>query len=285
MARLPFADFVRTGSAAGDRCRQVGFARGWSGAAARLSRGRGHLKLAYSQFEELESFAKFGTRLDDATRKNDRSWGAHPRVPETAESKPWSMVEQICVLLAWTAGLFDRYARKGKDAERRAPEGRGADPADITGRFASADNLSDADRKAVLDSCHADAGAVPAAEGCASKMSGTIQSLERRIDGAADLEGVVRAMKALAASSIGQYERAVASLNDYYRTVELGLSVCLRQAGAAKDAGSGGPSAQWSSGPTRDWWAVSTRWWLTWPLRLLRAILEISGSSGQSASA
>ncbi len=29
----------------------------------------GHLKLAYSQFEELESFAKFGTRLDDATRK------------------------------------------------------------------------------------------------------------------------------------------------------------------------------------------------------------------------
>jgi len=72
-------------------------------------------------------------------------------------------------------------------------------------------------------------------------MSGTIQSLERRIDGAADLEGVVRAMKALAASSIGQYERAVASLNDYYRTVELGLSVCLRQAGAAKDAGSGGP--------------------------------------------
>jgi F-type H+-transporting ATPase subunit gamma len=72
-------------------------------------------------------------------------------------------------------------------------------------------------------------------------MSGTIQSLEHRIDGAADLEGVVRAMKALAASSIGQYEKAVASLNDYYRTVELGLSVCLREAGPAKDAGSGGP--------------------------------------------
>ena len=42
-------------------------------------------------------------------------------------------------------------------------------------------------------------------------------------------------MKALAASSIGQYEKAVASLDDYYRTVELGLSVCLRQAGPAKD--------------------------------------------------
>jgi F-type H+-transporting ATPase subunit gamma len=35
-------------------------------------------------------------------------------------------------------------------------------------------------------------------------------------------------MKALAASSIGQYEKAVAALHDYYRTVELGLSACLR---------------------------------------------------------
>ena len=72
-------------------------------------------------------------------------------------------------------------------------------------------------------------------------MSGTIQSLQHRIDGAADLEGVVRAMKALAASSIGQYEKAVASLDDYYRTVELGLSVCLREAEPAKAVGTGGP--------------------------------------------
>lgn len=64
-------------------------------------------------------------------------------------------------------------------------------------------------------------------------MSGTIQSLGRRIAGAGDLEGVVRAMKALAASSIGQYEKAVQSLDDYYRTVELGLSACLRQTGPA----------------------------------------------------
>src|SRR3984885_13898776 len=59
-------------------------------------------------------------------------------------------------------------------------------------------------------------------------MSGTMQSLRRKIDGAADLQGVVGSMKALAASSIGQYEKAVRSLDDYYRTVELGLSLCLR---------------------------------------------------------
>jgi F-type H+-transporting ATPase subunit gamma len=36
-------------------------------------------------------------------------------------------------------------------------------------------------------------------------------------------------MKALAASSIGQYEKSVRALADYYRTVELGLGVCLRE--------------------------------------------------------
>jgi len=59
-------------------------------------------------------------------------------------------------------------------------------------------------------------------------MSGTTQSLSRKIAAAGDLQGVVSAMKALAASSIGQYEKAVQSLDDYYRTVELGLSACLR---------------------------------------------------------
>ncbi len=36
-------------------------------------------------------------------------------------------------------------------------------------------------------------------------------------------------MKALAASSIGQYERSVLALADYVRTVELGLGVCFRE--------------------------------------------------------
>ena len=59
-------------------------------------------------------------------------------------------------------------------------------------------------------------------------MSDTLASLSRKINGAAELKSVVRSMKALAASSIGQYEKAVLSLKDYERTVELSLSVCLR---------------------------------------------------------
>jgi F-type H+-transporting ATPase subunit gamma len=67
-------------------------------------------------------------------------------------------------------------------------------------------------------------------------MSGSTESLRRKIGSAGDLNGVVRSMKALAASSVGQYERAVLSLEDYYRTVELALSACLRQEGPAPPA-------------------------------------------------
>jgi F-type H+-transporting ATPase subunit gamma len=59
-------------------------------------------------------------------------------------------------------------------------------------------------------------------------VSGATESLGRRIAGAKDLSSVVRSMKALAASSIAQYERAVESLHEYTRTVEFALSVCLR---------------------------------------------------------
>jgi len=64
-------------------------------------------------------------------------------------------------------------------------------------------------------------------------MSDTTVSLRRKIGGAGDLQSVVRTMKAVAASSIGQYEKSVAALSDYYRTVEIGLGACLRQQGAS----------------------------------------------------
>lgn len=59
-------------------------------------------------------------------------------------------------------------------------------------------------------------------------MSDSIANLRRKIDSADDLQSVVRTMKAMAASSIGQYENSVRALADYYQAVELGLSVCFR---------------------------------------------------------
>lgn len=64
-------------------------------------------------------------------------------------------------------------------------------------------------------------------------MSDTPANLRRKITGAADLESVVRTMKAMAASNIGQYENAVSSLNDYYRTVQLGLMACFQRQATA----------------------------------------------------
>jgi len=56
----------------------------------------------------------------------------------------------------------------------------------------------------------------------------TIETLKRKIKTAEDLQSVVKTMKTLAAVNIRQYERAVESLADYNRTIEMGLQVLLR---------------------------------------------------------
>jgi len=61
-------------------------------------------------------------------------------------------------------------------------------------------------------------------------MSDSLSALRRQIAGADDLHAVVRTMKAIAASSIGDYERSVIALADYDRMVSLGLGECFRQA-------------------------------------------------------
>jgi F-type H+-transporting ATPase subunit gamma len=59
----------------------------------------------------------------------------------------------------------------------------------------------------------------------------TLESLKRRINSAEDLQSIVRTMKALAAVSIRQYEKAVESLVEYNRTTELSLHVVLTDRG------------------------------------------------------
>ncbi len=74
-------------------------------------------------------------------------------------------------------------------------------------------------------------------------MSDTTASLSRKINSAKDLQSVVRTMKALAASSIGQYEKSVSALADYTRTVELGLGACFREKNLSAAAPSGKPAS------------------------------------------
>jgi F-type H+-transporting ATPase subunit alpha len=111
----------------------------------------GDLKLAYAQFAELESFAKFGTRLDDRTRKII-GHGQRIRVClKQPESKPASVPEQIAVLLALTGGLLDSVPiEKVRDAEQSLKKAAADIPAEVRQRFSSNDKLSDEDRKAIL---------------------------------------------------------------------------------------------------------------------------------------
>jgi len=67
-------------------------------------------------------------------------------------------------------------------------------------------------------------------------VSDSSAALRRKIGSAGELRSVVRTMKAVAAASITQYEKSVGALADYQRSVELGLSACLRQADAPASA-------------------------------------------------
>jgi F-type H+-transporting ATPase subunit alpha len=100
----------------------------------------------------LEGFAKFGTRLDDATRKTIDHGQRIRACLKQSESQPLSMVEQICVLLALTAGLLDPVPlEKMYEAQEALQKAAIQIPADIIERLTSAEKLSDTDRKAILE--------------------------------------------------------------------------------------------------------------------------------------
>ena len=65
------------------------------------------LKLTYSQFEELESFASFGTRLDESTRQILERGRRIRQLLNQSQHSPMEVTEQIGVLLAVTSGLLD----------------------------------------------------------------------------------------------------------------------------------------------------------------------------------
>jgi F-type H+-transporting ATPase subunit alpha len=112
----------------------------------------GDLKLAYAQFEELETFARFGARLDEDTRKiieHGRRIRACLKQPEFS---PVSVPEQITVLLALTSQLFDAVPiDQMTDAETAVRDAAANIPADVRGRFQTADKLAPEDRKAIIE--------------------------------------------------------------------------------------------------------------------------------------
>ncbi|MDD4951343.1 MAG: alternate F1F0 ATPase, F1 subunit alpha [Desulfovibrionaceae bacterium] len=80
----------------------------------------GDLKLSYSQFQELEVFARFGTRLDEVTRRSLEHGRRVREVLKQDQFSPLSAAEQVAALWAVARGLFDDLALD------RVPEAEGA---------------------------------------------------------------------------------------------------------------------------------------------------------------
>jgi len=115
----------------------------------------GNLKLSYSQFEELESFSRFGSRLDENTRKIINHGQRTRACLKQAEFSPVPVVDQICLLLALTEGLFDDVPlEKMREAEKALTTASVQIPADARTRLLSNQKLTDADRAAILKMAH-----------------------------------------------------------------------------------------------------------------------------------
>lgn len=66
------------------------------------------LRLAYAQFEELEAFSRFSSRLDEDTLEQIRRGRRIREVLKQDQFNTLEVFEQIALLVAVTAGLFDR---------------------------------------------------------------------------------------------------------------------------------------------------------------------------------
>jgi len=112
----------------------------------------GDLKLAYAQFEELETFARFGASLDANTRASIEHGRRIRACLKQAEGAPVSVPAQIAILVALTAKLFDVVPlERMTEAEHAVREAAAGIPAEVSARFEAAAGLSEEDRKTILD--------------------------------------------------------------------------------------------------------------------------------------
>jgi F-type H+-transporting ATPase subunit alpha len=111
------------------------------------------LRISHAQFEELETFSRFGTRLDEATRKVlERGWRVR-EILNQPQYKPIPVSEQIAALLAVTSGNFDGIAiEKIREAEGNLRERVVKKHGDLCARIASGEKLGDSDRETLLRS-------------------------------------------------------------------------------------------------------------------------------------
>jgi F-type H+/Na+-transporting ATPase subunit alpha len=110
------------------------------------------LKLAYAQFEELESFARFGARLDEDTRRLIEHGKRIRASLKQAEYSPVPVPAQIAILLALHEGLFDPVpVERMQEAELAVREAAANIPAELCKKLETAAKFAPADRDTIVD--------------------------------------------------------------------------------------------------------------------------------------
>ena len=112
----------------------------------------GDLKLAYAQFEELETFSRFGANLDENTHKTIEHGLRIRACLKQSEFSPVAVPAQITLLLALSANLFDLVPLNQMiDAQKALQDSAAEIPSELCQRLMTADKLSDEDRKTILE--------------------------------------------------------------------------------------------------------------------------------------
>ena len=139
LGNLPAVDVGKSVSRVGDKAQLPAY------------RSIASLKLEYAQFEELETFARFGTRLDESTKKTIEHGKRIRECLKQPELQQMPVSEQIVILLALKNGLLDTIPiNKIKDAEDMLLKNFTNFPDEIIKRLSSNAKLSDDDSKAIL---------------------------------------------------------------------------------------------------------------------------------------
>ncbi|MDN4502659.1 alternate F1F0 ATPase, F1 subunit alpha [Alteromonadaceae bacterium BrNp21-10] len=111
----------------------------------------GALKLAYAQFEELETFARFGAHLDPSALSIIQRGRRIRACLIQPASSPMSDAEQITLLLALTAGLFDKIPLISMPkAELAVHRACAHIPAPLITKLNNAGDVTKSDQQAIL---------------------------------------------------------------------------------------------------------------------------------------
>ena len=110
----------------------------------------GDLRLAYSQFVELESFSRFSTRLDEDTRNKLERGRRVREVLKQPRFATLGAAEQIAALVAVNAGVFDKVEPdKVRELEAEVRKAARKENPDICDRVEQGEPLADEDVEAL----------------------------------------------------------------------------------------------------------------------------------------